>query len=761
MTFSDVLEFQTFKEYLADSFTSRFAKIYATKLKPYKNSENILLEQIYFKEIFFLLDIDCKLNLLDDERYFLFYEKIKDPYASFTPEDFITFKIFHSEVNRLKKEILSNKDIKELKNITSKIYSFSDIIEYINEKISDDARIKDTASDELFSIREKLKSVRGEITNSINRIFSRSDADKFIQEKVIKEYNNRYILLCKTNFKQYLNGIVHSTSGSGQTYYVEPASLIELNNTYQTLVKREEEQVNKILRSILEKIKSSIFEIVETVEKYSKLSFIISCAKIYNTFKYVIPEVEDEIIFDEIYHPLILFSKKEEAVSISFDMRKGVNLSIITGPNTGGKTAALKTCGLNIMIAKCGLPLFGKYAKIVNFDNVLADIGDNQSLIMNLSTFSSHLLNIKEIIKKANSNTLVLLDELGTGTEPNEGAALALGVLERLINKGSKVVVTTHFSEIKTYGLSRKDCEIYSVDFNYQTFEPSYRLLKSVVGKSNPIIVAKKLNFDEFAIKFAENYLSEKSSSKELLFEELNLFKAELEREKLKLNEMAMKLLEKEEELRRKETYLKEKLEEKELSLLEETYLLLNKAKSILNEKNKQKIKEGITDEEIKKVKGKLDVLKSKRSLKDKIGIGDVVFLQKYDKIAKVLDIKKDNVYVDLEGLKVKLNINDIIGKKVTQSEAKGVKVNKDVSVGVRSEVVVIGKRVEEAIAELDKFIDKAILSNVSEIYVVHGRGSGALRKGIHEYLKNQPSVRSFRVAENNEGGQAVTVVEL
>jgi len=761
MTFSDVLEFQTFKQYLIDNFNSYFAKSYANKLKPYKNLENILLEQKYFKEIFFLLDLGFQLNTPEDSNYLIFYEKIKDPYASFTPEDFITFKIFHVELNMLKKEILSNKDIKELKNITSNIYTFAEIIEYITDKIADDARVKDSASDELFDIRQKLNIIRKEITNAINRIFSRSDVDKFVQEKVIKEYNNRYILLCKTNFKQYINGIVHSTSGSGQTYYVEPASLIELNNTYQTLIKMEEEEVNKILRSILDKLKSSIFEIVKTAENYSKLSFIISCAKVYNTFKYVIPEVGDEIIFDEIYHPLILFSKKEKAVPISFDMKKGINLSIITGPNTGGKTAALKTCGLNTIIAKCGLPLFGRYAKIVNFDNVLADIGDNQSLIMNLSTFSSHLLNIKEVIERSNNNTLVLLDELGTGTEPNEGAALAMGVLERLKQKGAKVVVTTHFSEIKTYGLNRQDCEIYSVDFDYQTFEPSYRLLKSVVGKSNPIIVAKKLQFDDYAINFAEQYLLEKSNSKELLFEELNLLKAKIEREKLRLLKRERELLEKEKELNEKEAYLKEKLQEKELDLLEETYLLLNKAKRIVDKKSRQKIEEEITDEEVKKVEERLKAIKSEKSLKDKIEIGDVVFLEKYEKVAKILEIKKESVFVDLEGLKVKLDINDVIGKKVTKSENKSVKVNKDVTVGVRSEIVVIGKKVEEAIDEIDKFIDKALLSNVSKIYIVHGRGSGQLRKGVHEYLKNQAFVKSFRVAENSEGGQAITVVEL
>jgi len=761
MIFSETLEFDTFKEYLNSRFASAFASEYLNNLRPLQNEKDILASQSYFKEIFYVLSSKSELELPVDEEYIDFFNRIKDPYAVFTPEDFIIFKNFHSQVNNFKKEILELEQVVHLKNITSKIYSFSKITEYISEKITDDAKVKDEASNELFDIREKLREVRKNLTSSINKIFSRKDADKFIQERVIKEYNNRYVLLCKTNFRQYISGIIHSTSGSGQTVYVEPNFLVDLNNQYQDLVGKEDKEVRKILKDILDKIKSNIYEIVESAKSYTKLAFLYSVAQVYSKYTYCIPEISDEIVFEDIFHPLILFSKDKDAVPISLEMKNSTNLIIITGPNTGGKTATLKTVGLNTIIAKCGLPLFGRYAKVINFKNILADIGDNQSLIMSLSTFSSHILNIKNILDIADDNSLVLLDEVGTGTEPLEGAALALGTLKVLLEKSAKVIVTTHFSDIKTFGLKRDDCEIYSVDFDYKTFESSYKLLKGVVGKSSPIVIARKLKFDEKAIEFANKYLKEKISDKERVFEELNLLKAEIEREKLRILEKEKMLLAKENEINAREAELKEKLELKEIKLLEETYLLLNKAKSVAENAKDVKSDKKSVEENLDKVKDKLDKLKDKKSIKDEIIEGDNIFLEKYNKVAKILEIKKDNVLVDLQGIKVTLKKNEIIGKKIKHNTEKIVKVKKDIKSSAKGEIIVIGKTTEEAVDEIEKGIDKALLSNLSYLYIIHGRGSGALRKGIHEFLRTNPLIKSFRIGDNNEGGQAVTVVEL
>ncbi|UOD34296.1 Smr/MutS family protein [Deferribacteraceae bacterium V6Fe1] len=761
MIFSETLEFDTFKEYLNSRFASAFASEYLNNLKPLQSEKDILASQSYFKEIFYILSSKNELKLPVDSEYSDFFARIKDPYATFTPEDFIIFKNFHTQVNNFKKEILDFEQIVHLKNITSNIYSFAEITAYISEKITDDAKVKDEASNSLFDIREKLRELRKTLTSSINKIFGRSDADKFIQERVVKEYNNRYVLLCKTNFRQYISGIVHSTSSSGQTVYVEPNFLVDLNNQYQDLAGKEDKEVRKILKGILDRIKSNIYEIVESVKSYSKLAFLFSVAQVYGSYKYCIPEISNEIVFDEIYHPLILFSKDKDAVPISLEMKNNTNLIIITGPNTGGKTAALKTVGLNTIIAKCGLPLFGRYAKVVNFKNILADIGDNQSLIMSLSTFSSHILNIKNILDEADANSLVLLDEVGTGTEPLEGAALALGTLKSLLEKSAKIIVTTHFSDIKTFGLKRDDCEIYSVDFDYKTFESSYKLLKGVVGKSSPIVIAKKLNFDEKAIEFANTYLNEKVSDKERMFEELNLLKAEIEREKLNIHEKEKMLAAKENEINVREAELKEKLELKEIKLLEETYLLLNKAKNAAESAKDVKSDKKFVEENLSKVKDKLDKLKDKKSIKDEISEGDNIFLEKYNKVAKILEIKKDNVLVDLQGIKVTLKKNEIIGKKIKPETEKNVRVKKDVKSSAKTEIVIIGKTVEEATDEVEKAIDKALLSNLSHLYIVHGRGSGALRKGVHEFLRTNPLIKSFRIGDNSEGGQAVTVVEL
>ncbi|MBZ4642440.1 MAG: Smr protein/MutS2 [Deferribacteraceae bacterium] len=761
MIFSESLEFDSFKNYLEDGFSSKFGLAYLKKLKPFFCEDEILQSQQSFKEVFFILSEKSDLKLPEDSEYEELFHRIKDPHGIFTPEDFIIFKNFHIALNNFKKEVLEFENIENIKSITSNIYSFSELTSYISERITDDAKVKDNASMTLAEIRHELRTLRKNLTNSINKILYRSDSDKFIQEKVIKEYNNRYVLLCKTNFKQYIDGIVHTSSGSGQTLYVEPNTLIDLNNLYQDMTGKEELEVKKILKDILDKIRSHIFEIVESSKHFSKLAFLFNTAEIYSKYKYCLPEISDEMIFEDIYHPLILFAKNDEAVPISFEMKKGSNLIIITGPNTGGKTAALKTAGLNTIIAKCGLPLFGGHAKFVNFNNVLADIGDNQSLIMSLSTFSSHILNIKNIIEIADSNSLVLLDEIGTGTEPSEGAALALGVLERLREKKSKVIVTTHFSDIKTYGLMRNDCEVYSVDFNYSTFESSYKLLKGVVGKSSPIVIAKKLNFDERAINFASEFLQMKISEKERVFEELNLMKAEIEREKLKLSEIQKNVLEKEREIEERETELNRKLELKEMKLLEETYLLLNKAKNMAENAKVAESEKKYVDDNIAHVKKRLESIKDKKALKDELKEGDCIFLEKYNKIAKLIEIKKDNVLVDLEGIKVNLKRNELIGKKINDDKEKSVRVKKEIKSAAKTELIVIGKTVEEAVDEIEKAIDRALIGNLSYLYIVHGRGSGALRKGIHEYLRTNRIIKSYRIAENNEGGQAITIVEL
>lgn len=760
MIHTDSLEFDKFKDFLKNSFSSTFGISYLDSLKPLNNLSDISFEQSLLGELLRTFYENSDLKLPKDLEYIEFYNRLKDPHASFYVNDFIVFKSFHTELNILKKSILKVKGVSALSSLLSGIFSFHEIVEFIKSKITEDARVKDDATHELSRIRYEISRTKKEINGIFNRIFARSDCDKFIQEKLIKEFSGRFVILCKTNYKQYIDGIVHSVSGSGLTFYVEPTSTVNLNNIYQELVRAEDLEIKRILLEILSKIKSNIYEVVENVKVFSKLAFIYETALVYSKHKYCVPEFGENIVFEDIHHPLILFSDPQKSVPINFEMKKDIALSVVTGPNTGGKTASIKSVGLNTIIAKCGLFIFGSFAKVINVKNILADIGDNQSLIMNLSTFSSHILNIKSIIDAASYNTLVILDEIGTGTEPVEGAALAVGVLKRLEEKGAKVIVTTHFYDIKNYALKKDNAEIYSVDFNYSTFISSYKLLKGVVGKSSPIIIAKKLNFDEKAVLIAEEYMKERITGYDITYEQINISKGELERKNIQIEKKERELLDKQEQLENKMSEFKFLAEKKQLPLLEEAYFILNKAKNILTDK-KAKFTKADIQKEIQELNGKIQEIKIKKSISDEISEGDIVFLNKFKKNVKIIEIKKDNIFVDLEGMRIKLPKNEIIGEKVLRDKPKKIKVKEHVEKGAPFEIVIIGKTVEEAEDELEKFIDKALLDGKNNICIIHGRGSGKLRNGVHDYLKRNPVIKSFRTGENSEGGQAVTIVEL
>jgi len=592
------------------------------------------------------------------------------------------------------------------------------------------------------------------------------NSDKFVQEQVIKEIKGRFVIPVRSNFRQYFSGVVYSSSNTGQTLYVEPTTVIDLNNDFEDLKSRENDEVFKILRMLLDEIKSHIYEVTTTVNAYADFAYYFEMAKFYKSKTYTFPEFGEDVIFDSVHHPIIYLLKGNESVSIDFELRRDNDLAVITGPNTGGKTAALKSAGLNCIIAKCGLPVFGSALKMADFHSVFADIGDKQSLILDLSTFSSHMLNIKNILDEIDKDSLVLLDELGTGTEPKEGAALAVSIIEYLLEKKAKVVVTTHFSEVKNYALKHKKAIIYSVDFDYENFLPKYRLLYGVVGKSNPLVIAGKLGFNEDVIKNAESIIVRNSSQAEFKLDELNEQKAALERRTFELKQQEQSVLDQKENVERREKEVNKKLRMKETEILEESYSLLHKLKRTVKSK-KPAYSEKQLDEDIKATETKLDKVKTHYEPVRNISKGDTVFLEKYNKEAKILDIDKDRVNVDMGGIKVKMNKSDIVGRKIdkdeklTKKSSENVKVSTPTNTAVKREIVVVGKTVDEAWESVDKFIDEAILANISEIFIIHGRGSGALKRGLREYLKDDVRVSSYKEASPKEGGAAVTIVNL
>jgi DNA mismatch repair protein MutS2 len=758
--FSDdfkTLEFDKFKSFVSNNFASVFAKEELKKLSPSNNLEEIFLRQNRLSEALEISNSEFKIPLDSDLSEFI--KKLEDKFSEFQLKDFIIFATFFKQLASYKRNILDTYKLKYLNEIFSEIKTFKDLTDSILSKISFDGKIKNNASENLLKIRTELNEYNFELKSILNKILNRNDSDKFIREKVVTIRNNRFTILCKPNFRQYIEGIIQDVSDSKQTYFIEPSNVVEINNKYQQLKIEEDEEILKIIREIRDSILNVKIEIDGSIKAFSKIAFYIEISEFYKKYKFIFPNFSKEINLKNIHHPLLLFSKGKNSVPIDFEIKNFEKTIVISGPNTGGKTATLKSIGLNTLISKCGLPVFATSANFIFFDKIFADIGDHQSILMDFSTFSSHMLNIKRIIENSDENSLILFDELGTGTEPKEGAFLAVSILKYLNEKNITTLTTTHFSEVKHFAISKDSGIIYSVDFDYEKFIPSYKLLRGVEGKSDPFIVAEKLGFPYEIIEFAKELTLQNQSLIEMSLEEINKMKSELERKLQEISKKELILRETEQKITERENKLKDALSKKETELLEETYMLLNKAKS-LSKRKVEKINTNELNEKLKKTFNKLKKLKSERETIKNINPNDIIFLEKYNKQAKVLRIEDKKIFVDMEGIKVSIPKNELFGYKVNRiNNQKKVKTTEKVEKTRKSEIVIVGKNVEEAEEILDKFFDKQILSGVSQVAVIHGRGSGKLRKGVHEFLKKDPRVSSFRIAESNEGGQAVTIV--
>lgn len=750
------LEFEDFKACLKSSFSSRFAADALLDMRPLGSVDDILrvqhetAEAIEFAENGKIIE--------NDEEFYNLYPKLKEPYFSPEPLDFIVIRNFLARCTDLKEKLLT-KRFKYLKNIIESINTLSHFGNEISSCIEDSGEIKDSATPELRAIRRGLSEHKNRIKSSLNGILNSTNADKFIQDRVIVLRGGRYTIPCKTNFSQYMQGIIHDKSSSGQTLYIEPASCVQANNALQELIMKESEEIAKIIYQLVSLLKQSSDLLDDLIEKYKYIAMRLETGFFYYGKDYAFGEIGEGVRLKQVHHPLLYLRKRDSSVPIDFELAKGIKTAIITGPNTGGKTAALKSVGLNHIITFCGLPFFGISGTFVHYSSIFADIGDKQSIVMDLSTFSSHMLNIKNIIDKAGENTLLLFDELGTGTEPREGASLSVSILKYLEQIGASSIVTTHYSEVKNYALHNAKIVFYAVDFDYDTFEPRYRLLKNVLGKSDPILIARRLGFRSEILDEAEKELLKYKSSVEMGVEELNRRFAELERAERILGEKEAALEAREATMNASEENLKKRLNSKEQELLEEAYSLLQKGKRLASEKIK--LNQADIDTELKKTAEKINDLKSKRKTVQDISAGDVIFLERYGKTAKIISIDGDFLSLNMEGLRIKINKKDAIGRKVEKNTQPTLKITSHAQTSsTRHELLLVGKRVEEAIDMLDKFIDKALLAGYEKIYVIHGRGTGQLKKAVHEALRNTHMVKLYRLADNEEGGNAVTVAE-
>ena len=625
---------------------------------------------------------------------------------------------------------VSNNDIdySALDNYFNNLYSNKDIENSIKQKILSPVEIADNASTKLASLRHNRKNIEAGIKTKLNNLIHSSSFSKYIMEPVVTIRNSRYVIPVKYEYKSFVKGFVHDTSASGATVYVEPLQIFDLNNEINNLINEE----NKEIEVILQKLSASLFPIVNYLENdinlIGKLDFISSKVKLAVDFDCSMPSIDEFIEFKNARHPLI---PKDKVVPININLGKTFNVLVITGPNTGGKTVTLKTVGLLCAMAQSGLLIpvsDGSTIKI--FDNIFADIGDEQSIEESLSTFSSHITNIVNILNTFTKDSLILADELGSGTDPIEGANLAISLLEEFYNAGAFVVATTHYHEIKNYCISHKGFENASAEFDLKTLSPTYHILIGVPGKSNAFEISKKLGIPDRIINNASSLIKESDIDIENLLKQIydSKIKIEKEKEETEKNLHQAELLRKSLEKQNDEKLINE--QKKINSAKAEAREILLDAKEQANEiisqlKNKKDIKDAN--------KMRTDLNKSINSI--------------------------GGTELDFSSL-LKLN-NKYDNKRNEKSKYSFVHFNNNNISSISPEINVIGENGDSAIEIIDKYLDSCYVSGIHQVRIVHGKGTGKLRDVIHNYLKNNKYVKSFSIAPYGEGDFGVTIVNL
>ena len=661
-------------------------------------------------------------------------------------------------------------------NLFSDVEEVKDIENFISEAINDEGVLKDEASIGLRDVRRQKQNINANIKEKFDELISNKSTQNAIQERIITQRNDRYVIAVKTDFKGLIKGIEHDRSATGSTVYIEPLNVVSLNNKLREYEAREREEIRKILLRLTELVKTKKEEILEIKEILERLDFIDAKTTYSVNKKCIVPKIinKEYLKLVEARHPLI---DENSVVPINFELGNPENIMLITGPNTGGKTVTLKVAGLLTIMALSGIPIpANEKTEIGYFHNVLADIGDEQSLEQNLSSFSGHVSKIKDIIENANSKSLVLMDELGSGTDPMEGAAFAMAIIDYLNKKHVTSIITTHYSEVKAYAFNTTGIKSASMEFNVETLSPTYRLLEGIPGESNALIIARKYGISEEVIENAKSYISEDNQRVEEMLKSIKEKNDELETMQAQLEATRTELD------KQKTTYEEKmvKLENEKNEIIKRAYeeadnYLKNmqaKAKNLIDKINSEESKK----EDAKNAQRSLNMLREsfitdkKKNVKEKkvvtqnidFAVGEEVLVKTMNQNGKILKIMPNNrIQVQTGILKLVVSTDDIvkIQKKKTNKFKNFASLKRTSQ--VRGEIDLRGMNADEAIAELETYMDRAMLTGYHEIYIIHGKGTMVLRKKIHEYLRTSKYVTEFKDANQNEGGIGCTVVIL
>lgn len=683
-------------------------------------------------------------------------------------------------------KLASFEEIEIIRELALQLYSNQPLEEQIFNAIISEEEISDNASFELKKIRKSIKTTKEQIRNKINSMVSSESSSKYLQEAIVTVRQDRFVVPVKVENRSNVPGIVHDTSASGATLFVEPMAIVEMNNNLRILMNKEHEEIERIIFELSSEIGESADEIMHNIKILTELDFIMAKGKLSVKMKAIEPQISERLSLklNNARHPLL---DQKTVVPLNLELGNEYKTLVITGPNTGGKTVALKTVGLLSLMFQSGLHIPCDYGSIMCvFNNVYADIGDEQSIEQSLSTFSSHMTHIVKILSEMNDRDLVLLDELGSGTDPIEGSALAISILENIREKNILTMATTHYSELKNYALEQSGVENASVEFDVETLSPTYKLIVGIPGKSNAFEISRKLGLSSEIINSARDRLSEDSIKMEDLLNKIEKDRKSIEKEKLYALKTTEEIKQREEELKKKEIKLKNDRERIITDSKKKASQIMKEAKAeseeLIKELNslRQEIESKSINKEIERLRTKvktglekygytedllgLDEFEGK-ALKN-VTIGQRVFVPSFTQEGDVIavdEIKKEAV-VQVGIMKINMPFDALQNPKKTKTKeirkTGAGKILKEKASTIKSEVDVRGMDLETARIEVEKYLDNAYLSGLPRATVIHGVGTMVLKKGLNDMLKTMNYIKSYRQGGYGEGGVGVTIVE-
>ncbi len=787
----ELLELNAVLKLLSDQATISSAKDAALSLRPFENIETVLCELEKTDEAFVLSAKYASPSFGSPENPSGILARC-DVGAVLTMHELLSVADSLRTIRTVKdwRNNIAENAVVKLNDLFDVLSPNKYLEELITTSVKNDDEMYDNASIKLAEIRRSIARESAKIKDKLNSVVKNNSKSKFLQEAIVTQRDGRYVVPVKAEFKNEIPGILHDTSSSGATLFIEPMSVVESNNEIRVLLSKEKEEIDRILADLSSKVSEFTESIKNSYVALTQLNLVFAKANLAYKMRATLPKINSDgrIVLNNARHPLI---EKSKVVPITLTLGTDYDTLVITGPNTGGKTVTLKTVGLLTVMAMCGLLIpVESNSEIAFFDRILVDIGDKQSIEQSLSTFSSHMVNIINIINESPNNSLVLLDELGGGTDPVEGAALAKAILIKLAENGARVVATTHYPELKSYAIDAHRVENASCEFDIKSLRPTYKLLIGVPGKSNAFKISSKLGISQDIIDLANTFIADEDRQIDNITAALESARQDAESERLKAKTASDEAL----MLKKKAEVALKDAEEKYAKALEKakndaSYIIDNaryKSNSLLNELENIKRQFSadnastlygkaisISKSTLSEVESESDPVINKKDddyvLPRPLVVGDSVVLFDINKSATVDQVSADGkrVYVSMGNIKTWTEASNIRLAEKISKEKQPAKTRRVTGIkskaerDVRYEFDIRGMTVDEAIMELDRYIDGAILSGIPSVTIIHGKGTGALRSAVHTFLKSNKNIITFRLGVFGEGEAGVTIAEI